>query len=58
MINQEMINRMNEAAKNVDPIAAQLAHDAVRDNSIADYWANSASQSYVNAVKSGNVRQA
>jgi hypothetical protein len=54
---QEMISRMNEAAKMIDVSGLDLVEMPAEQYSTEDYWNNSISQSYVDAVESGNVTQ-
>lgn len=52
MSKTEATARMKAAAKLID------TSDLPARDSFADYWAGSASQSYIDAVKHGDVRQA
>ena len=57
MTKSELQARVDAATKNIDlSDLAEYGVELVKDNSFDEYWANSASQSYVNAVERGNVR--
>lgn len=57
MTKQEMIQRMKAAAALIDTSDLPEGFGEEEKDAFADYWANSASQSYCNAVAQGNVRE-
>lgn len=57
MTKSELQARVDAATKNIDlSDLAEYGVELVKDNSVEEYWANSASQSYVNSVERGSVR--
>lgn len=54
MTKQEIIARTQAAAKLIDQDIIDLVTPEI--DTFADYWAGSISQSYCDAVESGNVR--
>ncbi len=52
----EYRNRLQSTKLEADSDILSIISDSSEDAGFDDYWAGSASQSYCNAVKSGNVR--
>jgi len=56
MTKQEIIERTQAASAMIDMSELEGVELASAEYSVDAYWANSASQSYCNAVEAGNVR--